>query len=320
MKVNFDNILCTTDLSELSNRSIAAGVALAKEFNAKLYVCHVVDLTIQAAYGDVVLAPLELQNQTTQYAHDHISEFIGEQDVNWEALVTTGHPSDEIAKLVSEHRIDLTVVATHGRSGLKRLVLGSVTERLMRILPCPILIVKSLESDTAPIQHIGLNIEKILVGCDFSPYSELAFQYGLSLAQEFESEVHLVHVIETPAYKGMMKFSIDPGEEFKNELHARIEEKLSLMIPTDSMAWCDPKIVLLNGYPHEEIIRHASLNNIDLIVLGIRGRNLIEALFTGSTTDRVLRQSNCPVLSVCPIAEKEDTGRGRWAICVRRRR
>ena len=77
------------------------------------------------------------------------------------------------------------------------------------------------------------------------------------------------------------------------------------MIPKDSMAWCEPKIVLLNGQPHEEIINHASLNNIDLIVLGIRGRNLIEALFTGSTTDRVLRQSGCPVLSVCPTAEEE---------------
>jgi nucleotide-binding universal stress UspA family protein len=305
MKVNFDKILCTTDLSELSNRSMSAGVALAKEFNSKLYVCHVVDLTIQAAYGDVVLAPLELQNQTTEYALDHISEFIGEQDVDWEALVTTGHPSDEIAKLVSDHHIDLTVVATHGRSGLKRLVLGSVTERLMRILPCPLLIVKSLESDDTTIQHLDLKIEKILVGCDFSPYSELAFQYGLSLAQEFESEVHLVHVVETPAYKGMMKFTVNQGEEFENELHGRIKEKLTHMIPRESVAWCDPKIVLLGGHPHEEIIKHASLNNIDLIVLGIRGRNLFEALFTGSTTDRVLRQSSCPVLSVCPVAEEE---------------
>jgi nucleotide-binding universal stress UspA family protein len=284
---------------------MSAGVALAKEFNAKLYVCHVVDLTIQAAYGDVVLAPLELQNQTTAYALDHISEFIGDQDVNWEALVTTGHPSDEIAKLVLDHRIDLTIVATHGRSGLKRLVLGSVTERLMRILPCPILIVKSQDRDDPTIQHPGLKIKKILVGCDFSPYSELAFQYGLSLAQEFQSEVHLVHVVETPAYKGMMKYSVNQSEEFENELHGQIREKLSNMIPKESTAWCDPKIVLLNGHPHEEIIKNASSNKIDLIVLGIRGRNLIEALFTGSTTDRVLRQSSCPVLSVCPIKEQE---------------
>jgi nucleotide-binding universal stress UspA family protein len=303
MKININKILCTTDLSELSNISLSAGVALAKEFNAKLYVCHIIDLTIQAAYGDVVLAPLELQNQTTEYAFDHISRFIGDQDIDWEPLVTTGHPSDEISRLVSGHRIDLAVVATHGRSGLKRLVLGSVTERLMRILPCPLLIVRSLESDDTAVQQFSLNIKKILVGCDFSPYSALAFQYGLSLAQEFESEVHLVHVIETPAYKGMMKFSVGQGEDFEKILHTQVKEKLLEMIPKESFTWCEPKIVLLAGHPYEEIIKHSLLNQIDLIVLGIRGRNLIEALFTGSTTDRVLRQSPCPVLSVCPVTE-----------------
>lgn len=303
MKTNFNKILCATDLSELSDITLSAGAALAKEFNAKLYVCHIIDLTIQAAYGDVVLAPLELQNQTTEYAFDHIAKIIGDQDIDWEPLVTTGHPSDEISRLVSEHHIDLTVVATHGRSGLKRLVLGSVTERLMRILSCPLLIIRSLESPDPAAKPFSLSMQKILVGCDFSPYSELAFQYGLSLAQEFESEVHLVHVIETPAYKGMMKSSAGQSEDDDKKLHIQIQEKLSLMIPKESFAWCEPKIVLLAGQPHEEIIKHSLLNHIDLIVLGIRGRNLIEALFTGSTTDRVSRQAPCPVLSVCPIVE-----------------
>ena len=302
MKININKILCTTDLSELSNISLSAGVALAKEFTAKLYVCHVIDLTVQAAYGDVVLAPLELQQQTTEYALEHISTFLGGQGIDWEPVVTTGHPSDEISRLVSEKRIDLAVAATHGRSGIKRLVLGSVTERLMRLLPCPLLIVRSLENDDTAISQFVLKIKKILVGCDFSPYSDLAFQYGLSLAQEFEAEVHLVHVVETPAYKGMMKYSAAQGEEFEKVLHEQLKEKLSKMVPKESLAWCEPKLVLLDGYPNEEIIKHALANQIDLIVLGIRGRNLIEALFTGSTTDRVLRQSPCPVLSVCPVA------------------
>ena len=139
-----------------------------------------------------------------------------------------GVNSDEIAKLVSDLHIDLTVTATHGRSGLKRLVLGSVTERLMRILPCPLLVVKSLESDDTTIERLELRIKKILVGCDFSPYSELAFQYGLSLAQEFEAEVHLVHVIETPAYKGMMKLAVNQGEEFKNEYMPALRKSLPI--------------------------------------------------------------------------------------------
>jgi nucleotide-binding universal stress UspA family protein len=304
MKININKILCATDLSELSNISISAAVALAKEFNAKLYVCHVIDLTIQAAYGDVVLAPLELQNQTTEYAYEHIGNLIGDENIDWEPLITTGHASDEISKIAVANRIDLAVLATHGRSGLKRVVLGSVTERLMRILPCPILIVRSLENDDTAIQQFSLNMKKILVGCDFSPYSKLAFQYGLSLAQEFEAELHLAHVVETSAYKDLLKISAANREESESLLHEQITEKLSNMIPKESLVWCHPKIILLAGHPYEEIIKHSLLNHIDLIVLGIRGRNLIEAVFTGSTTDRVARQAPCPVLSVCPIAEE----------------
>ena len=304
MKVNFNNILCATDLSELSNVSISAAVALAKEFNAKLYICHVVDLTVQAAYGDVVLAPIELQNQTTEYALDHINTLIGDQDIDWEPLISTGHPSDEIAKLVDAYHIDLAVLATHGRSGIKRVILGSVTERLMRILPCPLLIVRSLESDNTAVQQYRLKIKKILAGCDFSPYSKLAFHYGLSLAQEFEAELHMVHVVETHNYKDLLKTSTAVKEDSEIQLQKQISDKLSRMIPKESFAWCQPKIVLLAGQPYEEIIKHALLHQIDLIVLGIRGKNLIEALFTGSTTDRVARQAPCPVLSVCPPQDK----------------
>jgi len=304
MKKNFNNILCATDLSELSNVSISAAVALAKEFHAKLYICHVVDFTIQAAYGDVVLAPLELQNQTTEYALDHIRQLLHDQDIDWVPLIATGHPSDEISKIVAENHIDLAVLATHGRSGFKRVILGSVTERLMRILPCPMLIVRSLESDNTAIQKYRLNFKKILVGCDFSPYSKLAFQYGLSLAQDFEAELHLVHVVETPEYKDLLKTTTAPKEEADILLQKQLTEKLSRMIPKESLAWCQPKIVLLAGRPYEEIIKHSLLNQIDLVVLGIRGGNLIEALFTGSTTDRVARQAPCPVLSVCPLEDE----------------
>jgi nucleotide-binding universal stress UspA family protein len=135
----------------------------------------------------------------------------------------------------------------------------------------------------------------------FQLFSELAFQYGLSLAQDFESELHLIHVIETSSYKDLLKSGAGPGISSEKTLHDRLGEKLSKMIPEESAVWCQPKTVLLAGRPYEEIIKYSLLNSIDLIVLGIRGRNLIEVLMTGSTTDRVSRQSPCPVLSVCPI-------------------
>ena len=303
MKVNFNNILCATDLSDLSAIAISSGVALAKEFNARLFVCHIVDLSTTTAYGDIIFAPLELQNKTIGYTHEQLERIMQNQTIEWKPLVTAGHPPDEISKFVAMHQIDLVVSATHGRSGLKRFILGSVTERLMRILPCPLLIVRSPEDVEAPAGEFSLGFKKILVGCDFSSFSDLAFQYGLSLAQDFESELHLVHVMETPIYKDGLMLGGSPGVSAEKSLYDQLNEKMSQMIPEDSVVWCQPKTVLLAGRPYEEIIKYSLLNSIDLIVLGIRGRNLIEVLMTGSTTDRVSRQGPCPVLSVLPIAE-----------------
>ena len=74
------------------------------------------------------------------------------------------------------------------------------------------------------------------------------------------------------------------------------------MVPEEARTWCNPVTALLAGQPHEELIKYAVVNDIDLIVLGVRGHSLVETLFVGSTTDRVLRRAPCPVLSVQPKA------------------
>jgi nucleotide-binding universal stress UspA family protein len=83
------------------------------------------------------------------------------------------------------------------------------------------------------------------------------------------------------------------------DLQAQIRDKLKKMVPTEAFNWCTPQTVLLDGPSHEELIRYAKKNKMDLIVLGVRGQGLVERLFIGSTTDRVVRQTPCPVLSVC---------------------
>ena len=292
MKVRFKKILCTTDLSDLSNTSITYGMALAQEFNAKLFVAHVVDLTSAVAYGEVLFAPAEIQEKTVVFAKEQIESQMRNASCDWETIVPIGHPADEIFNIVETQGIDLVISATHGRTGLKRIVLGSVTGRLMRSLPCPFMIVRRKENQTA-------FFKRILIGCDFSQDSNLAFEYGLSLAQEFQSELHLVHVMETDDYRDLLKNGKEAQSESKEQEESR--ERMRQMLPAESYNWCQPKLVLLAGRPFEEITKYALFNHIDLIVLGIRGHNLIETLFAGSTTDRVSRQSPCPILSVCPV-------------------
>jgi len=299
------NILCATDFSNFSNLTIPYGIALAKEFDAKLYICHVIDFSSIAIYGEFQLNPMDQQARIKKQAAEQLDQLIGEQTVKWEPLISAGHIADEVSRLVEEKEIDLVIAATRGRSGLKRLILGSVTERLMRVLSCPLLVVHSPEHEFVNPINQQVRLKKILVGCDFSPDSDLAFKHALSLAQEFEATLHLAHVIEPSVYKDLTQPENTLGEEIQQGLHDRLTKKLLAMVPEEARNWCTPTTCILEGQPYEELGRYANAENMDMIVLGVRGHGLVKTLFLGSTTDRVVRQAPCPVLSVSTRAQND---------------
>jgi nucleotide-binding universal stress UspA family protein len=300
MRRQFRNIFCATDFSEFADVVLAYGVAMAKRFDASLYICHVVDLPTVSAYGEAVFDPIEYQQRFMESARQEIDRLLGDAEVTYQPLITIGNTTEEIARLANEYIADLVITATHGRSGLRRFFLGSVTERLMRTLPCPLLVLRGSEEFSGQSASKQFPFKKILVGCDFSADSDLALDYSLSMAQEFESELHLVHVVEPSGYKDLFKLSQESGEKFKEDLYDMIKEKLNSMVPKEALAWIQLQTKLLVGKPYAELIRYAQINEIDMIALGIRGHGMVEELLVGSTTDRVIRQSPCPVLSICP--------------------
>jgi nucleotide-binding universal stress UspA family protein len=171
----------------------------------------------------------------------------------------------------------------------------------MKSLPCPLLVVRKPEKAFVVSADRGIRLKRIVVGCDFSPYSNLALRHGLSLAQEFEAELHLVHVIEPPVYKGLVKQAVERSADFEESLRVRLDRELLDMVPEEAKVWCAPKAVLLAGQPHEELTKYSVVQDMDMIVLGVHGRGLVEDLLLGSTTDRVVRDAPCPVLSVRPV-------------------
>ncbi len=300
MRVHLRRIMCTTDFSECSRFTVPYGVALAREFGAMLYVCHVVDLPAVAIYGEGIgNGGLDRKNMVTQ-AEEDIGELMREYSIEWAPLVSEGRTAQEIESLAARKEVDLVISATHGRSGLRRLVLGSVTEQLMRRLHCPLLVVRSAEQGAQKVAIETIKFDNMLVGLDFSPDSDLAFEYGLSLSQQFQSELHLAHVIEPPVYKDLLKLKTDPNASMQEDLRVEIREKMKSMIPEEALNWCSPKISLLAGQPHEELVKYALVNDMDLVVLGFRGHGLMATMFLGSTTARAVRSAVCPVLSVRP--------------------
>ena len=304
MRVQLKRVLCATDFSDQSNQTISFGIALAKAFDARLFVCHIIDLPFAAMNGEVQLDPIEQQDRMMDFAQEQLAQLFEKESIDWEPLVSIGHTADEISRIVDKKRIDIAVSATHGRSGIKRLLLGSVTERLMRTLACPLLIIKEQGAEVPGMKRTVFPPRRILVGCDFSTDSELAFQYGLAMAQEFEAELHLVHVVEPPVYQNVLFSDVSSGLYDRETMIEELSEKLDRRVPDEARNWCDLKTVLREGKPDEELTRYADVNDMDLMVVGVRGHGLVETLFVGSTTDRVARRSPCPVLSVKPMVKE----------------
>lgn len=302
MRVNLEKIICATDFSELSNHAVYYGVSLAREFKAKLYLCHVIDLSSATMYGEATYAFESQLTHMEDYANERMRRLMSKHDIGWEPLVTIGSAADEVARMAKENDANLVITATRGRSGLKRLILGSVTEHLMRTLHCPLLTVRGPYQDPALTKDNEIRFDRILVGCDFSPDSNLALEYGLSLAQEFQSDLYLAHVLEAPHYKDLPKSVLGAREQIRKSLHKQIKDKLEELVPEDAHNWCKPKTRLLAGHADEEIAKFADIQDIDLVVLGVTGHRLVETLFVGSTTERVIRKAGCSVLSVRPMS------------------
>ncbi len=313
MKKVFRNVLCTTDLSDFSNMSVLYGAALAREYAATIHVCHVIDLPIVSVHGEAFTYPPDYVQTLRQDALRQMENLMQPLGLSWEPHVEMGAIAPTVSVLAGTVRADLVISASHGRSGLKRLLLGSVAEQLLRTIGVPYLVLTAPENpeDDGAFRHITRNavadftLKKILVGSDFSPDAAHALDYGLSLAQDFESEIHLVHVVEPFAYADALVPDLTTAE-VQTDLNVLLTGRLTSLVPAEARNWCDVKTVCLTGKPYEELVTYADAQRVEMIILGIRGRGLVETFLLGSTTDRVIRRASCPVLAVGP---KADTSR-----------
>jgi nucleotide-binding universal stress UspA family protein len=279
---------------------VIQAIGMAKEFGAVLYICHVIDLPMVSMHGAAFVYQEDQIQEMKDGAIAQISRLVKDSALQWEPVVETGSVSSTLCRLAVEKKADLTIVSTHGRSGLKRLFLGSVTERLLRTIASPLLVVTAPEkTGTVEKKFKGFGFKQIMVGCDFSPDSDWAVQYGFSLAQEFEADIHLVHVIEPFAYRDSF---LPDGlkSDVSDELTTDSRERLDALVPAEARNWCNVYLACDRGKPFQVLKTYADAHGVDLVVLGVRGHSLVETMLLGSTTDRLIRGVACPVLSVSP--------------------
>jgi nucleotide-binding universal stress UspA family protein len=273
---------------------------MAKEFGSTLSICHIIDMPLITMHGAAFVYQEDQIDEMKSSALTQIQQLVGGTQLDWDSVVEVGPVSSTLCRLAEEKKADLAIVTTHGLSGLKRLFLGSVTERLLRTIGCPLLVVTYPETvDKKEKPFKGFGFKQILVGCDFSVDSKRAVEYGLSLAQEFEAVIHLVHVIEPFVYHDTIHPESTMTETFV-DFTTNCQPRLEALVPEEAHNWCKVEFACEKGKPFQVLQSYAERHNIDLIVLGVRGHSLVETLLLGSTTDRVIRGVSCPVLSVCP--------------------
>ena len=273
--LRFRKIVCPVDFSPISRRALEHAAAVARWHDSELLALHVVPL-MPAVFGypgpvEYVPAPgeavlRELAAEAATVAPVRKADLV----------VREGSPAVEILRFAAEVEADLVVLGTHGRTGFERLVLGSVTEKVLRKAHCPVLTVPP-HAEGLPERPV---FERILCGVDFSDTGHRALDHALSLAQEANGRITLLHVVD--------------GAPEKN---VRDIERLEALVPEDARDWCEADVRIACGKPYRAILRTAGEERSDLVVLGVRGAGPADLRF-GSTAQHVVRQAECPVLTV----------------------
>jgi nucleotide-binding universal stress UspA family protein len=291
-------ILCPLDFSELSRHALDQALALAGWYGARITALHVLVPPPMPIDPGIVVEDALVTPPQPHEAADELRRFCGIAAAHatspLEMLVVEGNPVKAIVSEAVHLKADLIVMSTHGQSGFERLFLGSVTERVLRTTTTPVLTVPP------PVEHVDTVVYRsILCPIEFSDASTRALEYALTLAEETNAHLTLLHVLEGLAT------SLPSGEganvtvaEYMQLLESSARARLASAIPDSVRDWCTPEERVVTGKASDRILQAADETNADLIVMGVHGVGLLNRRLLGSTTHHVLREARCPVLTL----------------------
>lgn len=296
--IEFRQVLCPVDLSESSVRSLAHAAALARWYDARLTVLHVVPtfepVQVRGDFG----APIRVVNpMLREEVIEEVRQTLSLPATAPDAVVIaeSGDARVTILDYAISSGADLIVMGTHGRRGFKRLLLGSVTETVLREASCPVLTVPPHAPAAASEEA---TFKRILCPIDFSPSALQALGFALDLARQANGLVTLLHVVEwlpEDDPQASARFNIS---EYRSHVVENAHRRLWASVAEESRTWVEIDDLVVFGRAHREILRAAETNPADLIVMGAQGRGGIGLALFGSTTQQVVRGATCPVLTM----------------------
>lgn len=312
------HVLCPIDFSDCSRRAFDRAVAIARAQGAAVTALHVVPLVAPAPAAAVPFGP-EGPGPFALHAFDR--ETIARQ---LRGFLAVGRVPDvrvavhaveapsvfrEILAHAAQVGADLIVMGTHGRSGFERLLIGSVTEKVLNRSMVPVLTVPA-----SPEQAAGdttAPFRRIVCGVDFSPSAKASLEYAAALAEAAGGALTCVHAIEIlpVIYEPNVAAPFDV-ERYRPVLEQAALLQLHRFVPDAVRAKLAVDEVVASGKPYREVLRIAAERGADLIAIGAHGRDVLDRLLFGSTAAHVVRQATCAVLAVRAPEEARPPGEG----------
>jgi nucleotide-binding universal stress UspA family protein len=299
--VSIQRILAPTDLSDIAARAVDRSLTLARRHEAEVELVYVVEPLLPGPAapatepGEPAMDPARRERLESALAE--LARPARAQGVRVRPALLEGGVVSEVLARARSWPADLVVMGTHGRGGFERLVLGSVTEKVLRKAPCPVL---TVPPDVPGLPPSGSPLfRRVVCPVDFSPASVRALRYGLRFAADPGVEITVVHVlewlIEDDTARRLAGFDVP---EFRRHLQEDARERLAALVARESSPPAPPRQEVVSGRTWREILRITEEREADLVVMGVRGRNPVDLAVFGSTTNHVVRSARCPVLVV----------------------
>jgi nucleotide-binding universal stress UspA family protein len=298
--VNLRSLVCPVDFSEPSQQALRWAVALAARYRSRLTVLTAVDPLLAEAARERF--GMDLAKGETEPALREFARAVVPEHASWTPSMTfdvrVGDPSDVILEAARRENIDLIVMGTQGLGGLRKVILGSTAERVLRRTHTPVLAVPPHETQSIVLDASGARVEltRILVGTDFSGTSAAAIEWAAEVAHDLATSLTLAHVVEPVSVPPQWLSYVAESDEARiREARAKLEQ-LSRTHPGAQTA----DLVVSLGRPADAIASIAEERGAGLIVVGLTGDQGALAPRPGSIAYRVLCMARVPVLVVPP--------------------
>lgn len=298
--VDVHQVLLPTDFSPFSDRALHHAIALCKWYQARLTVLYALSspgapLTDFPPY----LTPVPLTQRERDQLLAHLQNFsrpASEAGIEVSSSLVEGEVVAMILGAAETMPADLVVIGTHGHGGFERLILGSVTEKILRKAPCPVMTIPA--PPDRPVPPRDQLFKTILCPVDFSDSSARALRYAASLAREAEGHLTVAHVVEGLPHEDMPVHAHFNVPEYRLYLEADARKRLTAFVAETVQAPAAPELRILSGKAWREILALSRDIDAGLIVMGVQGRGALDIMLFGSTANHLTRAAACPMLTL----------------------